>query len=80
VEALLPRLEPLLGPAVAPPVPLDGGITNRNWRARLGEGEYVVRVCAPGVETADLLDAVFKADLAAFAGQAPRLAERYRTL
>jgi len=37
-------------------------------------------VCAPGVETADLLDAVFKADLAAFAGQAPRLAERYRTL
>jgi uncharacterized protein len=36
-------------------------------------------VCAPGVEKSELLEAVFKADLAAFAAQAPRLAERYRT-
>ena len=36
-------------------------------------------ICAPGVERADLLDAVFKADLAAFAAQSPQLAERYRT-
>ena len=36
-------------------------------------------VCAPGVERSDLLDALFKADLAAFAAQAPQLAERYRT-
>jgi aminoglycoside phosphotransferase (APT) family kinase protein len=49
VEAVLARLEPLLGPAAAPPAPLEGGITNRNWRARLGDGEYVVRVCARGV-------------------------------
>ena len=35
-------------------------------------------VCAPGVETSDLLDAVFGADLAAFAAQAPQLATRYR--
>ena len=35
-------------------------------------------VCAPGVERADLLDAVFKAELAAFGAQAPQLAERYR--
>ena len=35
-------------------------------------------VCAPGVERSDLLDAVFKADLAAFAAQSPQLAERYR--
>lgn len=35
-------------------------------------------VCAPGVERADLLDAVFQADLAAFAAQAPQLAERYQ--
>lgn len=35
-------------------------------------------VCAPGVERFDLLDAVFRADLAAFAAQAPQLAERYR--
>ncbi len=36
-------------------------------------------LCAPGVERSELLDAVFKADLAAFAAQAPQLAERYRT-
>ena len=35
-------------------------------------------VCAPGVERADLLDAVTAADLAAFAAQSPQLAERYR--
>ena len=35
-------------------------------------------VCAPGVEDSRLLDAVFQADLAAFAGQSPRLAGRYR--
>jgi short-subunit dehydrogenase len=35
-------------------------------------------LCAPGVEKSDLLDAVFKADLAAFAAQAPQLATRYR--
>jgi short-subunit dehydrogenase len=35
-------------------------------------------VCAPGVEDAGLLDAVFQADLAAFAGQAVGLATRYR--
>ncbi|MFJ3216529.1 SDR family NAD(P)-dependent oxidoreductase [Kitasatospora sp. NPDC086801] len=36
-------------------------------------------VCAPGVEDAGLLDAVFRADLAAFAAQSPELATRYRT-
>ena len=36
-------------------------------------------VCAPGVERSELLDAVFSADLAAFAAQAPQLAGRYRT-
>jgi hypothetical protein len=35
-------------------------------------------LCAPGVESSDLLEAAFQADLAAFAAQAPRLAERYR--
>lgn len=36
-------------------------------------------VCAPGVERAELLEAVFSADLAAFGAQAPHLAQRYRT-
>jgi short-subunit dehydrogenase len=35
-------------------------------------------VCAPGVENGDLLNAVFEADLAAFGGQSPQLAARYR--
>lgn len=35
-------------------------------------------VCAPGLEQADLLHAVTVADLAAFAGQSPELASRYR--
>ncbi len=35
-------------------------------------------VCAPGVEQADLLETVFQADLAAFSGQSPHLATRYR--
>ncbi|WP_194895856.1 SDR family NAD(P)-dependent oxidoreductase [Catenulispora pinisilvae] len=38
-------------------------------------GETVV---APGVEDASLLDAVFRADLAAFGAQSPELATRYR--
>ncbi|WP_424216184.1 SDR family NAD(P)-dependent oxidoreductase (plasmid) [Streptomyces sp. BI20] len=39
-------------------------------------GETVI---APGVEDRGLLDAVFTADLAAFTGQSPTLATRYRT-
>ncbi|NTW41670.1 MAG: SDR family NAD(P)-dependent oxidoreductase [Cellulomonadaceae bacterium] len=35
-------------------------------------------VTAPGVEDADLLQAVFMADIAAFGGQSPQLASRYR--
>jgi short-subunit dehydrogenase len=36
-------------------------------------------VCAPGVNRVELLQAVFDADLAAFAGQSPTLARRYQT-
>lgn len=35
-------------------------------------------VCAPGVDDYGLLQSVFDADLAAFGGQSPQLAERYR--
>jgi hypothetical protein len=34
-------------------------------------------VCAPGVERSELLESVFQADLAAFAAQTSKLAERY---
>lgn len=36
-------------------------------------------ICAPGVEDMALLDATMAADLAAFAGQSPALAGRYRS-
>jgi thiamine kinase-like enzyme len=41
---ILQRLEPSLGPVGREPAPLEGGITNRNYRVRLGEGEYVIRL------------------------------------
>lgn len=34
--------------------------------------------CAPGVERAELLSAIFAADLAAFGAHSPELAGRYR--
>jgi Ser/Thr protein kinase RdoA (MazF antagonist) len=49
LDGIVERLEPILGARFGPVVPLDGGITNRNYRLRLGEGEYVVRL--PGKET-----------------------------
>ncbi|MFF3002017.1 hypothetical protein ACFVTF_04310 [Kitasatospora sp. NPDC057940] len=35
-------------------------------------------VCAHGVEDASVLDAAFRAELAAFGAQSPELATRYR--
>jgi thiamine kinase-like enzyme len=49
---ILARLEDRLGPISGPPVPLDGGITNRNFRVILGGRDYVLRL--PGKDT-DLL-------------------------
>jgi thiamine kinase-like enzyme len=42
-------LEPSLGPASGPPTPLDGGITNRNFRVTFGERDCVLRL--PGKDT-----------------------------
>lgn len=44
IGGLIARLEPALGPLGGEPVPLDGGITNRNFRVTLGSGDYVVRI------------------------------------
>jgi thiamine kinase-like enzyme len=43
------RLAPLLGPLEGEPAPLDGGLTNHNYRARFGGREVVLRL--PGVRT-----------------------------
>jgi thiamine kinase-like enzyme len=40
---ILAQLEPALGQASGEAVPLEGGITNRNFRARLGGEDYVIR-------------------------------------
>ena len=36
---MIGELTPILGERRASPSPLDGGITNRNFRARFGEAE-----------------------------------------
>ena len=43
------RLTAVLGPRQGPVRPLDGGITNRNYRVNFGGDEYVVRL--PGKDT-----------------------------
>jgi thiamine kinase-like enzyme len=43
------RLSATLGPAEGEPAPLEGGITNRNYRMRFGGREVVVRL--PGKDT-----------------------------
>jgi hypothetical protein len=50
LKEIIGRLEPLLGPSDGEPAPLDGGITNRNYRARLGGEDHVIR--RPGKATA----------------------------
>jgi short-subunit dehydrogenase len=50
-------------------------VVKASWRG-LELGEVVT---APGVEDTNLLTAVFDADLAAFGGQSPELASRYRS-
>ena len=46
---IIDRLTALLGPIDGEPQPLDGGITNCNYRVLLGGADYVVRV--PGRDT-----------------------------
>jgi thiamine kinase-like enzyme len=47
---ILQSLEASLGPLTGEPRPLEGGITNRNYRVTLGGSDYVVR--RPGKDTA----------------------------
>ena len=78
LQAIVDQLSALLGPLSGEAQPLEGGITNRNFRARFGGREYVVRV--PGKDTSLLeIDRVaeMKAnELAARLGIAPPVAAR----
>jgi thiamine kinase-like enzyme len=49
LAAALAALEPVIGRAEGEPEPLDGGITNRNFRVRAGGDDVVVRL--PGKDT-----------------------------
>jgi thiamine kinase-like enzyme len=73
---ILQRLAPSLGPLSGEPSPLDGGITNHNFRVTLGGSDYVVRL--PGKDTTLLgivRDAEREAsDTAARLGIAPAVA------
>jgi thiamine kinase-like enzyme len=44
VYAIISQLGATLGDPLGPAQPLDGGITNRNFRVRMTTGEYVVRL------------------------------------
>ncbi len=50
LAGIVDELTGQLGPLDGEPMPLDGGITNRNFRVRFGDGDYVVRL--PGKDTA----------------------------
>jgi len=67
IEDALRALEPQLGPAESEPVPLDGGITNRNYRVRFAGRDCVVRL--PGKNT-ELLGIDREAERAATAAAA----------
>ena len=49
---MFPRTSELIGEPLGEPEPLDGGITNRNFRVRTGSGDYVIRLF--GKETSQL--------------------------
>jgi thiamine kinase-like enzyme len=49
LSEIVERLEQRLGPRQGDPVPLEGGITNRNYRVCLGATDYVLRL--PGRDT-----------------------------
>jgi thiamine kinase-like enzyme len=50
LSAIIARLEAQLGALEGDPRPLDGGITNRNYRVRMGGEDLVLRVCGHGTE------------------------------
>ncbi len=52
VSEIVAALEEDLGEPEGAPQPLEGGITNRNYRARLGGRDYVIRL--PGKDTGKL--------------------------
>ncbi len=80
LTAVLAHLEHDLGPLRGEPQTLTGGMTNRNVRVRLGDGDYVVRLCGMNAEVVSIdRDSEVLAQSAAHAaGLAPGVAARFR--
>jgi thiamine kinase-like enzyme len=76
---ILRGLEPALGRLGGDPVPLEGGITNRNFKVRFGDGEYVVRLHGTDTELLGISRDAERAacDAAAALGIAPELAANF---
>lgn len=76
IAEIVDRVSGMLGPTVGEPVPIEGGITNRNYKVRFGEKDYVVRV--PGKDTnlleIDRYAELAASEMAAGAGVAPKVA------
>jgi Ser/Thr protein kinase RdoA (MazF antagonist) len=74
-DSLADLVAPLIGRPVANPEPLDGGITNRNFRVRTAEGDFVVRVFGEKTATLgiDRLAERLATEAAARAGVGPEL-------
>ncbi len=76
IAEIVDRVSGMLGPVAGEPEPLDGGITNRNYKVRFGEKDYVVRV--PGKDTnlleIDRYAELAASEMAAGAGVAPKVA------
>jgi thiamine kinase-like enzyme len=69
LQPFVDRLEPLLGPLEGEPEPLEGGITNRNYRATFGGRDHVIRL--PGRDTELLgIDRAAEGEAAAAAAEA----------
>ena len=76
VQDVLRRLEPELGSLEGEPVALTGGITNRNYRVRMGAIDYVVRISGKdtGVLGIDRDVEVAATQAASVSGVGPRVA------
>ena len=81
LSGIVDELEQRLGTRDGEPVPLEGGITNRNYRLGLGGRDYVVRLCGKDTEAlgidrgAECLAAERAADLGIGPPVAVRLAD-----
>ena len=79
LDDIVAQLEPSLGPLEGEPQPLEGGITNRNFRVRFGGRDYVVRLHGKDTELLGISREAERLanEAAAALGIAPAVAARF---